>query len=118
MEREICKLQKTLEDGNCQPEASASAATKVDTKAKENNNNNVPVVDVDGDDVVDGSDSATVCGVLQEDGTTCTTAPVIGRKRCTEHKGQRISCLPPAKTYRVKFLLREKNVERPRRYVE
>ncbi|CAH8307999.1 unnamed protein product [Eruca vesicaria subsp. sativa] len=66
-------------------------------EAKENNNNNFPVVDVDGDDVADGSDSATVCGVLQEDGTTCTTSPVIGRKRWTEHKGQRISCLPPAK---------------------
>lgn len=29
MEREICKLQKTLEDRNCQLEASTSAATKV-----------------------------------------------------------------------------------------
>ncbi|CAH8361368.1 unnamed protein product [Eruca vesicaria subsp. sativa] len=28
MEREICKLQKTLADGNCQPEVSSSAATK------------------------------------------------------------------------------------------
>ena len=29
MEREICKLQKTLEDRNCLLEASSSAATKV-----------------------------------------------------------------------------------------
>ncbi|KAG2247875.1 hypothetical protein Bca52824_087503 [Brassica carinata] len=29
MEREICKLHKTLEDRNCQLEASSSAATKV-----------------------------------------------------------------------------------------
>lgn len=49
------------------------------------------------DDIVDGSDSASVCGVLQEDGTTCLTAPVTGRKRCTEHKGQRITCAPPVK---------------------
>ncbi|KAF8087302.1 hypothetical protein N665_0104s0057 [Sinapis alba] len=28
MEREICKLQKTLEDRSCQLEASSSAATK------------------------------------------------------------------------------------------
>ncbi|CAH8318136.1 unnamed protein product [Eruca vesicaria subsp. sativa] len=78
-------------------------------EAKENINNNVhasvlrlsrsrpqPVLERH-DDVVDGSDSATVCGVLQEDGTTCSTASVIGRKRCTEHKGQRISCVPPVK---------------------
>ncbi|VVB11481.1 unnamed protein product [Arabis nemorensis] len=39
----------------------------------------------------DGSDSASVCGVLLQDGTICTTTPIEGRKRCTEHKGQRIS---------------------------
>ncbi|CAN7109874.1 unnamed protein product [Brassica rapa subsp. narinosa] len=59
---------------------------------EENNNTNSV-----HDDIVDGSDSASVCGVLQEDGTTCLTAPVTGRKRCTEHKGQRITCAPPVK---------------------
>lgn len=54
-----------------------------------------PVLERHDDDVVDGSDFASVCGVLKEDGTTCSTAPVTGRKGCTEHKGQRISCLPP-----------------------
>nr|VDC75199.1 unnamed protein product [Brassica rapa] len=60
-------------------------------EAEENNTNERH------DDIVDGSDSASVCGVLQEDGTTCLTAPVTGRKRCTEHKGQRITCAPPVK---------------------
>lgn len=49
------------------------------------------------DDIVDGSDSVSVCGVLLEDGSTCSTAPVKGRKRCTEHKGQRISSVLPEK---------------------
>lgn len=48
-------------------------------------------------DIVDESDSASVCGVLLEDGTTCTTTPIKGRKRCTDHKGQRISCVAPEK---------------------
>ncbi|EOA16708.1 hypothetical protein CARUB_v10004909mg [Capsella rubella] len=48
------------------------------------------------DDIVDGSDSASGCGVLLEDGTTCTTTPVKGRQRCTEHKGKRrIPCEVP-----------------------
>ncbi|CDY68465.1 BnaA01g35250D [Brassica napus] len=59
---------------------------------EENNNTNSR-----HDDIVDGSDSASVCGVLQEDGTTCLTAPVTGRKRCTEHRGQRISCVHSVK---------------------
>ncbi|CAH2077905.1 unnamed protein product [Thlaspi arvense] len=46
------------------------------------------------DGIINGSDSAFVCGVLLEDGTTCTRTPIKGRKRCTEHKGQRISCVP------------------------
>ncbi|KAF8113988.1 hypothetical protein N665_0043s0059 [Sinapis alba] len=54
-----------------------------------------PVLERHDDNIVDGSDFASVCGVLQEDGTTCSIAPVTGRKRCTEHKGQRISCVPP-----------------------
>ncbi|KAG7546065.1 hypothetical protein ISN44_As12g014730 [Arabidopsis suecica] len=49
------------------------------------------------DDIVDGSDSASVCGVLLEDGTTCTTIPIKGRKRCTEHKGKRLSHVSPKK---------------------
>ncbi|KAL9818877.1 putative transcription factor HRT family [Arabidopsis thaliana] len=47
------------------------------------------------DDIVDESDSASACGVLLEDGTTCTTTPVKGRKRCTEHKGKRLSRVSP-----------------------
>ncbi|CAH8331171.1 unnamed protein product [Eruca vesicaria subsp. sativa] len=43
-------------------------------EAKENNNNNVPVVDVDGDDVVDGSDSATVCGDMRKALSVCRSA--------------------------------------------
>jgi len=49
------------------------------------------------DDIVDESDSASACGVLLEDGTTCTTTPVKGRKRCTEHKGKRLSHVSPGK---------------------
>ncbi|XP_024005800.1 protein EFFECTOR OF TRANSCRIPTION 1 [Eutrema salsugineum] len=49
------------------------------------------------DDIVDDSDSASICGVLLEDGTTCTTSPMQGRKRCTVHRGQRISCVLPGK---------------------
>lgn len=49
------------------------------------------------DDIVDGSDSTSVCGVLLEDGTTCTTTPIKGRKRCTEHKGKRLSRDSPEK---------------------
>ncbi|KFK29125.1 hypothetical protein AALP_AA7G092100 [Arabis alpina] len=45
------------------------------------------------DDIVDGS----VCGVLLQDGTICTTTPIEGRKRCTEHKGQRISSVSVGK---------------------
>ncbi|KAL1202936.1 Protein EFFECTOR OF TRANSCRIPTION 1 [Cardamine amara subsp. amara] len=49
------------------------------------------------DDIVDESDSASVCGVLLEDGTTCTITPMKGRKRCTEHKGKRLSRVSPEK---------------------
>ncbi|XP_019087340.1 PREDICTED: LOW QUALITY PROTEIN: protein EFFECTOR OF TRANSCRIPTION 1-like, partial [Camelina sativa] len=49
------------------------------------------------DDLVDGSDSASVCGVLLEDGTACITTPIKGRKRCTEHKGKRLSRVSPVK---------------------
>ncbi|CAE5975918.1 unnamed protein product [Arabidopsis arenosa] len=47
------------------------------------------------DDIVDESDSASVCGVLLEDGTTCTTIPIKGRKRCAEHKGKKLSRVSP-----------------------
>ncbi|XP_010433540.1 PREDICTED: protein EFFECTOR OF TRANSCRIPTION 1-like [Camelina sativa] len=49
------------------------------------------------DGIVDGSDSASVCGVLLEDGTTCATTPIKGRKRCTEHKGKKLSRVSPVK---------------------
>ncbi|CAA7025404.1 unnamed protein product [Microthlaspi erraticum] len=55
------------------------------------------VLGLRSDDIIDESDSLSVCGVLLEDGTTCTTTPIKGRKRCTEHKGQRISSVPPEK---------------------
>ncbi|KAL6958544.1 hypothetical protein U1Q18_049205 [Sarracenia purpurea var. burkii] len=32
-----------------------------------------------------------ICGVNLKDGTFCTRQPVIGRKRCEEHKGMRIN---------------------------
>ncbi|KAK2416719.1 protein EFFECTOR OF TRANSCRIPTION [Trifolium repens] len=31
-----------------------------------------------------------ICGVILDDGSTCTRQPVKGRKRCHEHKGKRI----------------------------
>ncbi|CAN8325982.1 unnamed protein product [Cochlearia groenlandica] len=49
------------------------------------------------DDIADVSDSTSVCGVLLEDGTTCITTPIKGKKRCTDHKGQRISRVSPVK---------------------
>ncbi|XP_010448316.1 PREDICTED: protein EFFECTOR OF TRANSCRIPTION 1-like [Camelina sativa] len=49
------------------------------------------------DDLADGSNSASVCGLLLEDGTTCNTTPIKGRKRCTEHKGKKLSRVSPVK---------------------
>lgn len=38
----------------------------------------------------DGGAASLVCGVLQPDGSVCGTPPVKGRKRCQDHKGQRV----------------------------
>jgi hypothetical protein len=48
-------------------------------------------------DEVDGSCSDIVCGVLLEDGGCCIRSPVKGRKRCIEHKGQRVCRVSPEK---------------------
>uniref|UniRef100_A0A1J3G6X1 Protein EFFECTOR OF TRANSCRIPTION 2 n=1 Tax=Noccaea caerulescens TaxID=107243 RepID=A0A1J3G6X1_NOCCA len=45
----------------------------------------------------DGSGSDSVCGVLLENGACCSKSPVKGRKRCVEHKGQRICRVSPEK---------------------
>ncbi|XP_010539392.1 PREDICTED: protein EFFECTOR OF TRANSCRIPTION 2 [Tarenaya hassleriana] len=49
----------------------------------------------DTSDNVVGADSGPVCGVILKDGTSCTKTPVKGRKRCTEHKGERICRVSP-----------------------
>ncbi|CAA7388716.1 unnamed protein product [Spirodela intermedia] len=36
-----------------------------------------------------------VCGVIKEDGSVCERNPVLGRKRCGEHRGKRINRSPP-----------------------
>ncbi|VVB16240.1 unnamed protein product [Arabis nemorensis] len=46
-------------------------------------------------DETDGS--ASVCGVILENGGFCNRDPVKGRKRCIEHKGQRICRVSPEK---------------------
>lgn len=46
---------------------------------------------------IDGSGSGSVCGVLLENGGCCNRSPVKGRKRCIEHKGQRICRVSPEK---------------------
>ncbi|KAL1195178.1 Protein EFFECTOR OF TRANSCRIPTION 2 [Cardamine amara subsp. amara] len=48
-------------------------------------------------DEIDGSCSASVCGVILENGGCCNRSPVKGRKRCVEHKGQRICRVSPEK---------------------
>ncbi|CAA7062498.1 unnamed protein product [Microthlaspi erraticum] len=44
-----------------------------------------------------GSGSDSVCGVLLENGGCCSKSPVKGRKRCVEHKGQRVCRVSPEK---------------------
>lgn len=48
-------------------------------------------------DEIDGSCSDSVCGVMLEDGGCCNRSPVKGRKRCVEHKGQRVCRVSPEK---------------------
>ncbi|KAI4379524.1 hypothetical protein MLD38_005806 [Melastoma candidum] len=37
-----------------------------------------------------GSSSSLICGVILGDGSSCLKSPVLGRKRCSEHKGMRV----------------------------
>ncbi|CAN6830276.1 unnamed protein product [Brassica oleracea] len=48
-------------------------------------------------DEVNSSCSDSVCGVILENGACCSKSPVKGRKRCVEHKGQRICRVSPVK---------------------
>ncbi|CAN7103055.1 unnamed protein product [Brassica rapa subsp. narinosa] len=48
-------------------------------------------------DEVNSSCSDSVCGVILENGACCSKSPVKGRKRCIEHKGQRICRVSPVK---------------------
>ncbi|ESQ42740.1 hypothetical protein EUTSA_v10015325mg, partial [Eutrema salsugineum] len=48
-------------------------------------------------DEIDGSCSDSACGVILENGVCCNRRPVKGRKRCIEHKGQRIYRVSPEK---------------------
>ncbi|CAH2069709.1 unnamed protein product [Thlaspi arvense] len=48
-------------------------------------------------DEIGGSRSDSVCGVLLADGVCCSRSPVKGRKRCIEHKGQRVCRVSPEK---------------------
>ncbi|KAG2290371.1 hypothetical protein Bca52824_049975 [Brassica carinata] len=52
------------------------------------------------DEIFSGSSScsdSSVCGVVLENGDCCSASPVKGRKRCIEHKGQRICRVSPVK---------------------
>ncbi|CAH8320134.1 unnamed protein product [Eruca vesicaria subsp. sativa] len=57
-----------------------------------------PVSDIT--DEIDGS----VCGVILENGGRCSRSPVKGRKRCEEHKGQRVCRVSPVKPQPEIFL--------------
>ncbi|EOA13287.1 hypothetical protein CARUB_v10026317mg [Capsella rubella] len=48
-------------------------------------------------DEMDGSCTDSVCGVILENGGFCNRSPVKGRKRCIEHKGQRVCRVSPEK---------------------
>ncbi|XP_010443331.1 PREDICTED: protein EFFECTOR OF TRANSCRIPTION 2-like [Camelina sativa] len=48
-------------------------------------------------DEVDGSSTDPVCRVVLENGSFCSRSPVKGRKRCVEHKGQRVCRVSPVK---------------------
>ncbi|KAJ0266935.1 Protein EFFECTOR OF TRANSCRIPTION 2 [Hirschfeldia incana] len=54
-----------------------------------------PVSDIT--DEIDSSCSGSVCGVILESGGCCSRSPVKGRKRCEEHKGQRVCRVSPVK---------------------
>lgn len=41
--------------------------------------------------VVQNGEDNTICGVVYGDGTICGNRPVWGRKRCVEHKGQKVT---------------------------
>ncbi|KAJ4892420.1 effector of transcription2 [Raphanus sativus] len=51
------------------------------------------------DEIFSGGSSCSdsVCGVFLENGACCSKTPVKGRKRCIEHKGQRICRVSPVK---------------------
>ncbi|KAF8104694.1 hypothetical protein N665_0170s0067 [Sinapis alba] len=51
--------------------------------------------------------SDSVCGVVLENGSCCSTSPVKGRKRCIEHKGQRICRVSPVKQQPETFFTRQ-----------
>lgn len=40
-----------------------------------------------------GQDSHVICGVALGNGTSCGRKPIVGRKRCEEHKGMKINAL-------------------------
>ncbi|XP_009142679.1 protein EFFECTOR OF TRANSCRIPTION 2 [Brassica rapa] len=53
--------------------------------------------------------SDSVCGVLLENGDCCSRSPVKGRKRCLEHKGQRICRVSPVKPHPETFITRRQD---------
>lgn len=48
--------------------------------------------------------SGSVCGVILESGGCCSRCPVKGRKRCEEHKGQRVCRVSPVKPQPESFI--------------
>ncbi|XP_048635441.1 protein EFFECTOR OF TRANSCRIPTION 2 [Brassica napus] len=53
--------------------------------------------------------SDSVCGVVLENGDCCSRSPVKGRKRCLEHKGQRICRVSPVKPQPETFITRRQD---------
>ncbi|KAJ0258237.1 hypothetical protein HA466_0070600 [Hirschfeldia incana] len=53
--------------------------------------------------------SDPVCGVFLENGDCCSRSPVKGRKRCIEHKGQRICRVSPVKPQPKTFTTRHQD---------
>ncbi|KAG2299586.1 hypothetical protein Bca52824_036058 [Brassica carinata] len=48
--------------------------------------------------------NSSVCGVILENGGCCSRSPVKGRKRCEEHKGQRVCRVSPVKPQPESFV--------------
>ncbi|KAL0720281.1 hypothetical protein Bca4012_034880 [Brassica carinata] len=61
----------------------------------------------DKSDEISCCSDSSVCGVILENGACCSRSPVKGRKRCVEHKGQRICRVSPVKQQSETFFNRQ-----------